>query len=266
MRAHQFLLKILRGDTMTVKALHTDPGQMVSLFVDMVSTPFAAFYLDLDPTKRTYRLIRSSLHTSVGAMMKVVFADENIPHAEEMSEDVLRCGRGTLTPLQRLFSGCLNNLLDFSMERITRALIESREQWKRSWRLGPSFVETRVFCVSFPDSAAQLTQLSLPTMTVTTKLLPADILPERGVRKVCDPFTSPFGPDPEDRRKILQVDDQTELEDFAEVPPDYATLLSAIKYELALYALDKEVIGFDIAEPKNQDKTITVDLITGVSE
>jgi hypothetical protein len=256
MRAHQVMLAIVRDNSMIAKSLTTDPSSMLSMFIGMASTPFAAFYLDLHPASKHYRTIRSSMETSVHETVNTQLDSEGVPNAKELVRDLCGVQRGDPTPMQQLLGGKIRELVDSAMDKIRDRLNHVRSEWRRH---SITFAETRVFTVSLPERI----YMSLPRVDVSSKLLPIDILPRPGVNLESH-LTHAYGPSGEDRVKIMRIDEHTELEDYADVKPNYISLLDAIKYELTLYAFDKERLVEDI--PLRTTKKFTVDLITTMRE
>jgi len=255
MRYHQVMLAIVRDKSMVAKSLTTDPSSMLSIFIGMASTPFAAFYLDLHPGSKHYRTIRSSMETSVHETLKTQLDSEGVPNAKELVRDLCSVQRSGATPMQKLLGGKIRELVDSAMDKISDRLNHVRSQWRRHTI---TLAETRVFTVSLPVSHTHHTHLSLPQVDVSSKLMPIDILPRPGLNLESQ-LTHAYGPNGEDRAKILRIDEHTELEDYADVKPDYISLLDAIKYELTLYAFDKERLLEDI--PLTTTKKFTVDIV-----
>lgn len=272
LRAHRFVLKIVTEESMLVSSTQYGLEMLVGVFMAAVSTPFAALYLDMDPTKRTYRNVRDTIRHGIEKRIETCFIEEGLPLAKHLAADVCdRWSRRNSTPMQLLFSGRVNALIDAAMGKITAQLDATRQLWKRR---ALTVADTRVFKVTMPKPKANayVARLELPRIEITSKLLPVDILPRAGLRKVYgydpetgapNPTLAPYGPSTE---QFLTLNQSVTDEDYPD-KEGRVSMMDAVKHALTLWAMDNEIVGLDMAtQTRVTSKTITVDIMRGESE
>jgi len=270
LRAHRFALKIATGESMLVNAKMTSAPLMTGILMSAVTTPFAALYLDLDPTKRTYGNLRDTVRLSIETLIASRFEMAALPLHKRLAEDVCyRYEKSTKGPLQKLFNGRVGRLVNLAMEKITAQLQTNRQSWKA---FAMTFAEARVFSVIMPQvqtaGGAQSwfsSRLEVPRIEVVSKMLPVDILPKPGVSKVGgtepSPFASPYGPSGTNRHIVMRNVYEEDYDDKDEVR---LAVLDAVKYEMTMWALDKEIVGLNMdTQSTKQSKAYVVNVMRG---
>jgi hypothetical protein len=221
-QALKYLLKILSCDWFADEE-EEGARMLLGILLAVMSTPWAAFYLDFDPTKPVYRNVRNCVYSALRTEFKEALCEREpeLPLAKELAKEVCNNYGPCKTPLQVLFRTRMMELLDLCMEKITLRLQATRSAWKgHTVRLA----ETCVYTVTIPEG-------ELPRFTISPKWLPIDILPPAGIRnpKV---HSTPYGP---------RSDERDMVRDLKPTPPGlHAAVLNALKYELTMLAVDKD--------------------------
>lgn len=261
LRAHRFVLKMFTQESMLMNAKSTSPNLLVGIFMAAVSTPFAALYLDMNPTNRVYRNVRDTIAFSVDNSIKSAFSDECLPHAEKLALDVCdNWSNPKKTPLQQLFNLRVKAIIDGAMEKIMGQLVATRALWKERPVV---FAKTRFYNVVVPTTASPhfATGLELARIEMVSKMLPIDILPKAGKRTShSKPFWPVYAPKVSDREIVVRTVSEEDTVDRQ----SRVAVLDAVKYELTLLALKHEIVGLDMGTQITKNiNSFTVEVMNG---
>jgi hypothetical protein len=216
----KYLLKIVKGEWFVEEE---ESHLLIGILLAVMSTPWAAFYLDFDPTKLVYRNVRNGVYAALRTEFKEALCEKEsvLPLAKKLAAEVCNNYGPCKTPLQVLFRRRMFELLDLSMEKITSTLHATRSAWKE---YPVRLAETCVYTVAIPEG-------ELPQITISAKWLPVHILPAAGIR---NPrlHTTPYGP------KSFERDMASDFEPAHE--KFNAAILNTLKYELTMWVVEKE--------------------------
>ncbi len=268
LRAHRFALKMVQGESMLVTASLTNCASLlIGFLMAAAMTPFAALYLDFDPTKRAYRSVRDTVRLAMETHIGLCFEESCLPQHKQLTLDVCsRWHNPDKTPLQQLFNGRVSALIDLAMEKITQQLQLNRATYKEHVLV---FARTRFFKMTVPEGWARAPhsyghRLELPTIEIVCKSLPINILPKVGKQDIGGsepPLRIVYAPSGTERMVVSRSVDEKDYEgDGAR-----RAVLNAVKYEMTMWACDESIVGLDMqTQTCRTDKTIVVDLVHGL--
>jgi hypothetical protein len=177
--AHSTIMKAVRDASLMVQARDCRIA-FLSVALAAVSTPFAAFYLDMDPSnpRSAFMVFREAVMLSLQYELSgIISSNHLLPKKvrDELSEEMKYKPRFAMTPTQRWIDDRVEEVTDRCMKRIVEQLAAVREKWKAR---GVSMIRATMYGVEEGD-CIQFTRpgMQCPKVSVTTMLLPADILP-----------------------------------------------------------------------------------------
>lgn len=171
--AHELILAVVSTKSLFGKA--RDGGYaFFRQLMAAVSTPFAAFYLDMDPANRrsSFWTCKESIAYSLSNhLSKCIDCDPSLPARirQDLSQELVRKVYSP-TPTQQAIADRLGDIVDGCMRRLVSHLAAVRERWQRS---SVRMIKTTFYEVETPASPG----VSVPQISVTIRRLPADILP-----------------------------------------------------------------------------------------
>jgi hypothetical protein len=188
--AHVLIMKAVRDKSMLVKASE-DGIAFVLNAMAAVSTPFAAFYLDLDHTnpRSSFRVFKDSIELSLRTRLsRAVLAESNwhdrscvppSPRIRNQLSSELKYGvRFERTAMQQMVQDKCMKVVDKCMEKVVTQLEAVREKWKsRTVKM----VKTTLYEVEGGAVPSSGREKGCPKVSVSTMRLPAEILPPAAV-------------------------------------------------------------------------------------
>lgn len=188
--AHVLILKAVRDKTMLVNATHDETAFVLNAMA-AVSTPFAAFYLDLDRTnpRSSFRVFRDSIEVSLRTRLsRSVLAESNwhvqscvspsLKIRNALSNELKYEVRFKPTAMQQMVQDKCMKIVDKLMEKVIAQLAAVREKWKSRT---VTMIKTTLYEVEESAMPSSSFQKSCPKVSVSTLRLPADILPPAAV-------------------------------------------------------------------------------------
>jgi len=211
--AHEFALGVYENRTFLADA-KTNGLSFLNFIIDAVCTPFAAFYIDLDPTGITHTTLRHSITMAIRSEIAMTLQVEGLKHWEEIAEELCSRPNGYNGSMDSASSGSgfrgsgsrgseyitdivslrttTNMIIDEAMQKITDQLAETRAKWTKH---ALTLAQVRVYEIT-PARETTSAVPSLPTLEIIDFRLPIDVVPRAGMHKNHDASTisKPYRP------------------------------------------------------------------------